>query len=1403
MRRLLVLALLGGIMFALRSLEATAEPIALDALTFAALGFVILAAHVLSELASAIGVPRVTGYILAGIAVGPQAVRLLEPAVVRDMEVFQTLALALIALEAGLELHVATLRRLARTLSAIVLFKIPLSWLVMGGTFLAVSPFIPVAADLSWAARVGVGLILGALSVGTSPAISVAVISEYRAKGKLPDVVLALAVFKDVVMIVMLAVATAAANVLITDGATLDMDVFVAVTRKLVLSLAAGAALGALMIAWMRWVRWELVLTLILAAYGVNALCEWLHLKMLLVFIAAGFTVANFSPYGHDLHKPLAFLALPVFIVFFTRVGANLDLTAAASVAPFALILFVARGGMMYAATRLGGWLSGAMRPFTDKLWLGFISQAGVALGLLIVAREAVPALSEVLEQVGTVLIAMNLLIGPFLLRRALAFDETALTTAPLAPEAPAAVRIPLRDPALEAVVVQVERWLAGQLNQVDTEVIGRWEAAARARAAALGAATQPEAVDQALAPLPLAGHARHLRGVGGALRSWVLELPEELTVPHTPLPTPHGAPLTRRARLRLHRTTMRLFGGRRRVPVRTAVRVRVEGTLVPELVDLLTALAQSEAAALDRLGALAAEGQGTSGPERQAHLDAEFSALSTTAEGLRHWLGRWRLRLAVDLADALCTVGTPTLPRRQLRFRRVSVSVDRALRSLDTGGLRWDSVLGGVAGRARIHAAIAHLDQTFAGVVGDTLAAWQGCMREAVANSVVPVAREIAATDSELRQCGAGLGRDEALARLESEMARLDTLVRDQALPCVDALRRGDEGAALGTLEASLAPFAAALAETMTAVPRWVAAATARDPDDIEAGDVALRAIATSHMERELAWGLEHAYRDARELIDMLAQRLGEVAGIVSYGLRLAAAEVRRVPDPQWRMSPEVSDIACGSLDRARRILDALHAELTAGVDQIVSGIHRQTRDAVRQIGRDALGHEEGERRTADAMRWLRRLASVVVSWTGHALARLVRLPQSIYRDAAGSGMARELRIRRGVHRVAPREMAADVAALGVGEQQRAKVPYVLAKLFDTSALDAADTPVGADTQIGELTRVLDRFAEGRPAAVLVTGPEGVGKSSVARATLRRHGGADVVGVALDPLARTEAGFCSALGAGAGVFSAKTFADVRRIFADGRHIVLLDGLEHAFLRTAAGLEHVRRILRLVGVTRDHVCWVVTLASPTARLLELSCDLHSWFTDRIAFAPLGPRTLGDVIDARCRLSGYRVVWPAPDHGDGALRRLLAAARRRSPEVRRRLFFERLARESGGNIRDAMALWLCAVDRVDADTVLLRAIQRHPLPWFDQLGRDAHRLLAVLVQCGTLTLPEAEEAIRWRDDRTRAAFVLLEGAGLAERVDGDTDRFRIWPPVWRRMAQRLTREGLLPGPETTP
>lgn len=419
MKRLLVVALLLALMV---GVEASTPPVAGAAsspLTLAAIGFVVLAAFSVAEGLAAVGLPRVSGYLLSGAVLGPQLANVLNRTVVTDLRMFNTLAVGLIAVGAGLELDLKQVGKLWRTLLATIGFKLAIVAPVFGATLLGGLWLLRPFPALAFGGALAIATLLGVLATSTSPAITLAIITEGKAKGRLTELTLANAVFKDVVVVTGMALAVAVGRTLVDAHSHFEAEVLLHTAVEIGASIVAGVVLGGLMILYLRFVAQELLLFVAVAVLLGAEVSTRLHLEFLLLFIVAGATVRNGSHYAHDVEEPLSLVSLPVFIVFFTNVGAQIDLVKLLALLPIAGTLFAVRAGALRVAGSLGARAGGESAALGANAFLAYIPQAGIELGLVATAAEALPAIGAELRALGTAVIALNLLIGPITQRLA------------------------------------------------------------------------------------------------------------------------------------------------------------------------------------------------------------------------------------------------------------------------------------------------------------------------------------------------------------------------------------------------------------------------------------------------------------------------------------------------------------------------------------------------------------------------------------------------------------------------------------------------------------------------------------------------------------------------------------------------------------------------------------------------------------------------------------------------------------------------------------------------------------------------------------------------------------------------------------------------------------------------
>jgi Kef-type K+ transport system membrane component KefB len=388
--------------------------------TIAAIGFLLLAGTLTSELLSPIGLPHLTGYLLAGIAAGPHALRLVDEHTVKSLSPVNTLALALIALAGGAELDVAALRRGARSLAWSTLVQCVLVLVVVTATFLALRPLIPFARSLTLAPLFGVALLWGAFAVTRSPSATLGILSQTRASGPLATYTLAFVMSSDVVVVILLAAVFACVRPLIDPGASFSLQSFVTLGHELFGSVALGTTLGLVIAAYLRLVNRQMLVVLLVLGFGVTTVLDYLQFDSLLTFMVAGFIVRNLSNQGQKFVHYIEQTGTVVYVVFFATAGADLDVPLLRQLWPVALLMAGSRAVITYAGTRLSGRLANDPPLLRRWGWSGLVSQAGLALGLSVLVAKEFPSIGPPFRALAIATVAVNEMIGPILFKLAL-----------------------------------------------------------------------------------------------------------------------------------------------------------------------------------------------------------------------------------------------------------------------------------------------------------------------------------------------------------------------------------------------------------------------------------------------------------------------------------------------------------------------------------------------------------------------------------------------------------------------------------------------------------------------------------------------------------------------------------------------------------------------------------------------------------------------------------------------------------------------------------------------------------------------------------------------------------------------------------------------------------------------
>jgi len=388
--------------------------------TVTAVGFLLLAGTLMSELLETIGLPHLSGYLLAGIIGGPHVLHLVDHHTVLELSPVNTLALSLIALAGGAELRVDTLRSVARSLAWATLIQSVLVLTLVSGTFLLLARYLPFVQGFSFKQILGVALLWGVLAVSRSPSACLGILSQTRAKGPVATFSLAFIMLSDVVVVILVATIMMLARPLITPGGVISLDDFNVLGHEILGSIAVGVTLGLGLALYLRLVGRQLLLVLLAIGFGLSDTFNYIHVDSLLAFLAAGFVVTNLSNQGPQLLHAIEQTGSVVFVVFFATAGAHLDIPLLRKLWPIAVTLCGSRAVFTIIAGRISSRIAQDAPLLRRWGWSSLVSQAGLALGLSTVIVKAFPTFGEGFRALAIAAVAINEMVGPILFKFAL-----------------------------------------------------------------------------------------------------------------------------------------------------------------------------------------------------------------------------------------------------------------------------------------------------------------------------------------------------------------------------------------------------------------------------------------------------------------------------------------------------------------------------------------------------------------------------------------------------------------------------------------------------------------------------------------------------------------------------------------------------------------------------------------------------------------------------------------------------------------------------------------------------------------------------------------------------------------------------------------------------------------------
>ncbi|MBE0516453.1 MAG: cation:proton antiporter [Methanophagales archaeon] len=348
----------------------------MDVNIYVLVALILLLGFIFGRLLRKVGLTSVLAYLFAGIIIGP-VLKFTTPT--QFDAVVTAITLAFVAYTIGLSFSFGFLKKMGKKIVIILIAEVLITSLVVGIFIYLLTKNLPLS------------LILASLAPATAPAGTIAVLRDFRSKGILTDVSVAIVGLDDAAAIIIYSVGIVSVKTLLEGKASVASS-FIYPAWDILGAIALGGLIGVVLSYSTKRAHLSsdhIFVICIIAAILSWGLAEMINVSPILTCMILGATVINLNVHvGNRSNELLDTIMTPIFILFFAVIGMKVDFSQFVTIWTVVIMYCLGRSAGKVLGCSIGGMLSKSEPKITKYLGFALFDQAGVAVGLALLAAH-------------------------------------------------------------------------------------------------------------------------------------------------------------------------------------------------------------------------------------------------------------------------------------------------------------------------------------------------------------------------------------------------------------------------------------------------------------------------------------------------------------------------------------------------------------------------------------------------------------------------------------------------------------------------------------------------------------------------------------------------------------------------------------------------------------------------------------------------------------------------------------------------------------------------------------------------------------------------------------------------------------------------------------------------------
>jgi hypothetical protein len=558
------------------------------------------------------------------------------------------------------------------------------------------------------------------------------------------------------------------------------------------------------------------------------------------------------------------------------------------------------------------------------------------------------------------------------------------------------------------------------------------------------------------------------------------------------------------------------------------------------------------------------------------------------------------------------------------------------------------------------------------------------------------------------------------------------------------------------------------------------------------EISNIAPRELITFEALPEYLSTIQSLKQQADEVIESTQQQLMEISNICDFNLEtaLAAIDDESQQDKAKSMSIEGVERA---YSRLQDIIDGLKELVIKGDKVIHEGVDDFNQRIMAMNEIDQVFDTQVRIAKAKAVEKTKALRAQFVKRFKDFFPRLIT-------NVKRRGLMLYKRYREASKRYGIADQAQVLSAeisgfLSDTEKTLKNLPFVYQRLFEVGPLDNLYFYEPRPMASLSLRKAFENWQSGHFGATSLIGESGSGVTTLIYFFLKElRSKPPVIQLGTANQIHTKAELFEVLKSGLEIDDLDDIDSLVNYFnqLETQHIVVLEDLEHLFLRKVNGFDCIKILLELINRTDKNIFWIITINEYSFQYLSRTLKIDEYFASNIQLKPLKPDQVTSIILKRHRVSGFSIVY-RPHKLDRKNKRFQKMTPDEQQEYLQKEYFNTLNRIAQSNIMLALVYWLRSILEIQEDVIYIRSIKGIDFSFLTKLSEEKLFILHAMLLHDGISISDHASIFQQTLEESKFAIFPLFDDGIIEHKEG---LFYINPLLFRQVVNLLKDKNIL-------